>query len=48
MAFWHPIGKFILLDEVANAVVFLLSDKSSWTTGAILDVYYVAMVEEIN
>jgi NAD(P)-dependent dehydrogenase (short-subunit alcohol dehydrogenase family) len=28
----HPIGKIGSADEVANAVVFLLSDKSSWTT----------------
>jgi NAD(P)-dependent dehydrogenase (short-subunit alcohol dehydrogenase family) len=35
---FHPIGKIGSADEVANAVVFLLSDKSSWTTGAILDV----------
>jgi NAD(P)-dependent dehydrogenase (short-subunit alcohol dehydrogenase family) len=34
---FHPIGKIGSADEVANAVVFL-SDKSSWTTGAILDV----------
>jgi NAD(P)-dependent dehydrogenase (short-subunit alcohol dehydrogenase family) len=32
----HPIGKIGSADEVANAV--FLSDKSSWTTGAILDV----------
>jgi NAD(P)-dependent dehydrogenase (short-subunit alcohol dehydrogenase family) len=35
---FHPIGKIGSAEEVANAVVFLLSDKSSWTTGAILDV----------
>jgi NAD(P)-dependent dehydrogenase (short-subunit alcohol dehydrogenase family) len=29
---FHP-GKIGSADEVANAVVFLLSDKSSWTTG---------------
>jgi NAD(P)-dependent dehydrogenase (short-subunit alcohol dehydrogenase family) len=43
---FHPI-KIGSADEVANAVVFLLSDKSSWTTGAILDVDGGVM-EEIN
>jgi NAD(P)-dependent dehydrogenase (short-subunit alcohol dehydrogenase family) len=26
---FHPIGKFGSADEVANAIVFLLSDKSA-------------------
>jgi NAD(P)-dependent dehydrogenase (short-subunit alcohol dehydrogenase family) len=33
----HPIGKIGSAEEVANAVVFLLSDKSSWTTGILDD-----------
>jgi NAD(P)-dependent dehydrogenase (short-subunit alcohol dehydrogenase family) len=45
---FHPIGKIGSADEVANAVVFLLSDKSSWTTGAILDVDGGVWLEEIN
>jgi NAD(P)-dependent dehydrogenase (short-subunit alcohol dehydrogenase family) len=35
---FHPIGRFGSAEEVANTIMFLLSDKSSWTTGAIIDV----------
>ncbi|MGB0495176.1 MAG: SDR family NAD(P)-dependent oxidoreductase [Kangiellaceae bacterium] len=35
---FHPIGRIGTSNDVANAVVFLLSEESSWTTGTILDV----------
>ncbi len=35
---FHPIGKIGDPQEVADSIVFLLSDKSSWTTGAIWDI----------
>ena len=35
---FHPIGRVGRADDIANHVAFLLSDKSSWTTGAIHDV----------
>ncbi len=35
---FHPIGKNGTAQEVADSIIFLLSDKSSWTTGAIWDI----------
>ena len=35
---FHPLGRVGSPEDVANAVSFLLSDKSSWMTGAIVDV----------
>jgi NAD(P)-dependent dehydrogenase (short-subunit alcohol dehydrogenase family) len=35
---FHPIGRIGTAKDVAAAVTFLLSDQSSWTTGAIIDV----------
>ncbi|WP_299153740.1 SDR family oxidoreductase [uncultured Tateyamaria sp.] len=35
---FHPIGRVGHVEDVANHAVFLLSDKSSWTTGAVHNV----------
>ena len=35
---FHPIGRIGTAQDVAESVLFLLSDKASWVTGAILDV----------
>lgn len=37
-ASFHPLGRVGSPEDIANAVSFLLSDKSSWMTGAIVDV----------
>lgn len=35
---FHPLGRVGRPEDVANVVSFLLSDRSSWMTGAIVDV----------
>lgn len=35
---FHPIGRIGTVEDVANVATFLLSDQSSWVTGAIWDV----------
>ena len=35
---FHPIGRIGTVEDVAEVVSFLLSDKASWVTGAIWDV----------
>lgn len=35
---FHPIGRVGRAEDVANSIVHLLSDNSSWVTGAIWDV----------
>ena len=34
---FHPIGRIGEPDDIANSILFLLSDKASWVTGAIWD-----------
>ena len=34
----HPIGRIGKPEEIANAVLYFVSDEASWTTGAILTV----------
>jgi NAD(P)-dependent dehydrogenase (short-subunit alcohol dehydrogenase family) len=35
---FHPIGRVGNPEDIANVIVFLLSDKSSWVTGAVYNV----------
>jgi len=34
---FHPIGRFGESEDIANSIIFLLSDKAAWVTGAIWD-----------
>lgn len=34
---FHPIGRFGESKDIANSILFLLSEKASWVTGAIWD-----------
>lgn len=35
---FHPIGRNGTPNDIANSILFLLSDESSWITGTILDI----------
>ncbi|ALM89663.1 MULTISPECIES: SDR family NAD(P)-dependent oxidoreductase [Alteromonas] len=35
---FHPIGRIGTSDDIANSIMFLLQEQSSWVTGAIWDV----------
>ena len=34
----HPLGRIGSPEDIANAIVFLLSDRASWITGQVLGV----------
>jgi NAD(P)-dependent dehydrogenase (short-subunit alcohol dehydrogenase family) len=38
LASMHPLGRIGTPEDIANMVSFLLSEKASWMTGAIVDV----------
>jgi meso-butanediol dehydrogenase / (S,S)-butanediol dehydrogenase / diacetyl reductase len=38
LAAWYPLGRVGAAEDVANAVLFLVSDAASWITGALLPV----------
>ncbi len=35
---FHPIGRIGTSEDITNTILFLLSDKASWVTGAIWDI----------
>jgi len=35
---FHPIGRIGTVADIANTIIFLLSEESSWVTGAIWDI----------
>jgi NAD(P)-dependent dehydrogenase (short-subunit alcohol dehydrogenase family) len=35
---FHPIGRIGTTEDIANSICFLLSEESSWVTGAIWDI----------
>jgi len=35
---FHPIGRVGTAQDIANTITFLLSDETSWVTGAIWDI----------
>jgi meso-butanediol dehydrogenase/(S,S)-butanediol dehydrogenase/diacetyl reductase len=38
LAYWYPLGRVGQPDDVANAVLFLVSDAAAWITGVVLPV----------
>lgn len=35
---FHPVGRFGEANDISNSILFLLSEKASWVTGAIWDI----------